>query len=421
MSGAHFRDFLPDPRTASERDETPETRTERRLRDPGARQLLEDWERLVAAPYVGITTDGTPIPGLFGIQPNQPPIEAMVTAARALLARLEPGAYDATWRPLDSDLRRRWQNTALYAEPYGLRLWEHGDEVRGAVMAVVRASLSASGFEKARNVMRLNAFLGELVGAPRLLGEWTYRFLVFGTPHAVEPWGWQLFGHHLALNCFVVGGQLAFTPAFLGAEPAQGDAGPFAGIRVFADEERDGLALMRSMTTPQRSRVILYDDVTSADLPPGRIHRADHLSLLGAYQDNRIVPYEGLPGSEMTPEQRRRLLELVGRFVETLPPGPFAARLDEVERHLDQTHFCWIGKTDDVGPFYYRVQSPVVAVEFDHHSGAFLTNEEPERFHIHTIVRTPNGNDYGIDLLRQHYADAHSINQVLPASTKERS
>jgi hypothetical protein len=23
---------------------------------------------------------------------------------------------------------------------------------------------------------------------------------------------------------------------------------------------------------------------------------------------------------------------------------------------------------------------------------------------VHTIVRTPNGNDYGIDLLRQHYA-----------------
>jgi len=26
------------------------------------------------------------------------------------------------------------------------------------------------------------------------------------------------------------------------------------------------------------------------------------------------------------------------------------------------------------------------------------------RTHIHTVVRTPNGNDYGKDLLRQHYA-----------------
>lgn len=40
--------------------------------------------------------------------------------------------------------------------------------------------------------------------------------------------------------------------------------------------------------------------------------------------------------------------------------------------------------------------------EFDHHSGVFLTNDEPAKCHIHTIVRTPNGNDYGKDLLRQH-------------------
>ena len=46
-------------------------------------------------------------------------------------------------------------------------------------------------------------------------------------------------------------------------------------------------------------------------------------------------------------------------------------------------------------------------IEFDHHSGVFLTNELPAKFHIHTIVRTPNGNDYGMDLLRMHYAQEH--------------
>ena len=60
-----------------------------------------------------------------------------------------------------------------------------------------------------------------------------------------------------------------------------------------------------------------------------------------------------------------------------------------------------------IKPFYYRIQSPVIMIEFDEHAGVFLSNEEPERFHIHTIVRTPNGNDYGMDLLRMHYAKAH--------------
>jgi hypothetical protein len=85
------------------------------------------------------------------------------------------------------------------------------------------------------------------------------------------------------------------------------------------------------------------------------------------------------------------------------PAGPRNARLTEVERHLGDTHFCWIGGFSETSAFYYRVQSPVVFIEFDHHAGVFLTNAEPAKFHVHTIVRTPNGNDYGIDLLRQHY------------------
>jgi hypothetical protein len=30
-------------------------------------------------------------------------------------------------------------------------------------------------------------------------------------------------------------------------------------------------------------------------------------------------------------------------------------------------------------------------------------NEVPTRHHVHTVVRTPNGGDYGADLLAQHH------------------
>jgi hypothetical protein len=143
------------------------------------------------------------------------------------------------------------------------------------------------------------------------------------------------------------------------------------------------------------------------DLPPGRRHFADNLHLGGAHQDNRIVPYEGLRGAELSADQRRRLLDLIVCYVAPLPSGPLQQRMAEIERHLAETHFCWIGGTDDAAAFYYRVQSPVVFIEFDHHAGVFLTNAEPAKFHVHTIVRTPNGNDYGVDLLRQHYERAH--------------
>jgi hypothetical protein len=62
-----------------------------------------------------------------------------------------------------------------------------------------------------------------------------------------------------------------------------------------------------------------------------------------------------------------------------------------------------MGACEEDSVFYYRVHSPVLLIEFDHQRGVALDNDEPSRQHIHSVVRTPNGNDYGKDLLRQHH------------------
>jgi len=77
--------------------------------------------------------------------------------------------------------------------------------------------------------------------------------------------------------------------------------------------------------------------------------------------------------------------------------------MDEVAGHVDETWFSWYGGFDDHAPFYYRVHSPVILIEFDHHPGVVFDNEVPSRHHVHTVVRTPNGGDYGADLLAQHH------------------
>ena len=74
----------------------------------------------------------------------------------------------------------------------------------------------------------------------------------------------------------------------------------------------------------------------------------------------------------------------------------------EISRHWEDTHFCWIGGIQKQDAFYYKMHSPVVMAEFDHHTGVFLNNKVPLPFHIHTLVRTPNGNDYGKALLKQY-------------------
>ena len=407
MSRADYRPFVPPPGQSPIAGATPRAHAEARLQRPRAKELFGTWAKLAESPFTGITTDGNARPGLFLLAPEDAPTAAMAAAAGALLRLLSPSQRAAMQFPVESEVWRAWQNTELYVENYGLRLDEVADEVREAVMAVLRVSLSARGYETSRAVMRLNRFLGDLVGCPAVLGEWSYIFCLFGTPSGAEPWGWQLFGHHLSLNCLVIGSQMVFTPCFLGAEPAYADVGPFAGISLFEDEERAGLALMRSLEPAHQRRAIVAHSMVGGDLPPGRRHFADNLHLGGAHQDNRIVPFEGLPAAELSATQQRNLVDLVAAYVAPLPPGPLAARLAEVERHLDETHFCWIGGFAEESAFYYRIQSPVIFIEFDHHGGVFLTNAEPAKFHVHTIVRTPNGNDYGIDLLRLHYAHAH--------------
>lgn len=407
MSGYDYRPFLPPPGTSKIAGPTPRAHTEARTKNnPRAQGLLANWQRMLNGPFRGITTDGQVIPELFAPRPEGAPTLAMIEAVNALLATMSQEQRKRSCFPADSDYWRRWQNTELYLEDYGLRLDEVGEPLREAVMAVLRAGMSAHGYELSRNVMRLNRFLGDLVGGPAVLGEWSFTFCLYGTPSATEPWGWQYFGHHLVLNCFVLGSQMVLTPAFWGAEPSFADHGPFKGIHLFQDEERAGLKLMRSFSEAQQKRAIIYHSMMGGDLPEGRRHFADNLHLGGAFQDNRVVPYEGLKGDALSSLQWRNLMDLVEKYLAVLPEGPRKARIAEVERHMADTHFCWIGGFSEDSPFYYRVQSPVTFIEFDHHAGVFLTNPEPAKFHVHTIVRTPNGNDYGFDLLRQHYKTA---------------
>jgi hypothetical protein len=360
-------------------------------------------------PFVGITTDGTPIQGLFSLDEGPGASTKDITdAAEALVAVLAPGDRTLVELPIDSDRWRVWTNAFPTWRPQGLLLDDLDAGPRDAVVEILRASLSERGFCEARNIMALNAALGDLIdNFHDSLKEWMYWFTLFGTPSHDEPWGWQLAGHHLDLHCLVLKDRVVMTPAFMGAEPTQADDGPWAGIRVLAEEELAGLEFMRSLTEGERVEATLFPSMLSRDLPPEWRHPMEGRMRVAAARDNVIVPYEGLCASSLRPDQRRRLVELLEVYTGRMAPAHARYTLAGLEAHLDSTYFAWIGGCDDDDPFYYKVHSPVVLVEFDHHPGVFLANTEPERFHAHTVVRTPNGNDYGKDLLAQHYRLHH--------------
>jgi hypothetical protein len=362
--------------------------------------------QVAADPYKGITTDGTALSDLYELRDEGAPTEEILNAVEHLLALLTPEQRINTLLPLHSIEKHGWQNGIPDFGTHGFRLDEVTAPVRNAALALLRASLSDAGYARARNVMRLNGYLGELVGAPLLLGEFCYRVHFFGAPSATAPWGWQFSGHHLCMTFFVLGRQMVSTPIFMGVEPNACDEGQFAGASVFTDEEYNGLRLAQSLDPDQRRKAMFSDSILGPDLPPGRHHKFDGLCLGGAYRDNQVVPYEGVTGADLTALQWRDLMDLAQSYLGTMPEGPQAAKMADLERHRAETRFCWAGGIEQDSVFYYRIQSPVTMIEFDHHWGVVLDNPKPERFHIHTTVRTPNGNDFGIDLLRLHYRES---------------
>ena len=127
-----------------------------------------------------------------------------------------------------------------------------------------------------------------------------------------------------------------------------------------------------------------------------------------AWKDNVVLDYAGIRATELTDGQRKQLVDLIALYVGNMDDGHARVKMDEVRAHLDRTWFAWIGKTEPESVFYYRIHSPVILIEFDHQRPIgmrhlFKDPTVPALEHIHTVVRTPNGNDYGKDLLRQHY------------------
>lgn len=352
--------------------------------------------RALAHPFVGIRTSGQITPGLFAIRPTGVSTKPVVDAATAFLASLSDSQRAKAEFPVDDPEWRRWANQHSYPRQ-GVSFEDLDERQREAAFALMRAGLSNRGFQQSRDIMRLNYTLGEITSNFEELDEWFYYITVMGEPSQDAPWGWQLDGHHLIVNYFVLGDQVVMTPTFMGSEPVIAEAGKYEGVSVMQDELRMGLALAQSLTPAQREKAVI---ATSKD---------GNNALAEAFKDNLDLDYAGVRAGDLSAAQRDLLLNVVEGFVGHMSDGHAKVKMDEVRRHIDDTHFAWVGETDDDAVFYYRVHSPVVLVEFDHQRPVFMRSlpRTPQRQHVHAVIRTPNGNDYGKNLLRQHYERSH--------------
>ena len=361
-----------------------------------SREFSERMEKTgLAAPFKGVTTNGTVVPNLFSIKSTGVSTEPVRAATAAFLKTLSEAQSKKTAFGADDVEWRKWANQHIYFRE-GISFEEMNDAQRDAAFRMIAASLSAKGLKLTRDIMKLNETLGELNGNNFVeYGEKKYFISIMGEPSAKEPWGWQLDGHHLIVNYFVLGDQVVMTPAFWGSEPTVATSGKYAGTSVLQDEQNRGLQMIRALTPDQQKQAIIQTSKTRNNI------------LTQAFSDNVVLDYAGVRVSTFSSAQKKLLLDLVGLYVGNLREGHARVHMSEVERQLDATTFAWVGGTDDNSVYYYRVHSPVILIEFDHETPVNLRHLHPDgrpyREHIHSIVRTPNGNDYGKDLLRLHY------------------
>jgi len=311
---------------------------------------------------------------------QQPPPDMLVAASR-LLSALAPESRGRLVLPFGSEERFNWHYVPRRRQ--GVSLKEMSPAQKQAAHELLRAGLSARGYEKAGGVLELEGILRDLETFGWGRDPELYFLSIFGTPSREREWGWRFEGHHLSLNFTAApGARVGATPAFLGANPAKVERGVRSGWRVLAAEEDLARKLLASLDPGRRSRAVI------AASPPADILMAPR----------RRTPPEpkGLPASAMTGVQRELLMALIGEYVGNMRPDVAAEEWKRIRQGgVEAIRFAWAGGGEAGEGHYYRGQGPAFVIEYD--------NTQNDANHVHSVWRDPAG-DFGEDLLRRHYA-----------------
>src|SRR5215472_9107137 len=301
---------------------------------PRLKPMLDRARTALAEPFRGIAEGTAIVPGLFAPERTGVSLRALFEAAQSFLTALTPKQRNAACFAIEDEVWRSWSNIHPWLMRHGVCLADLDGSQRERALALLQEAMSATGYRTARDVMRLNEHVLEITGKAEEYGQWFYWVSVFGTPSPAQPWGWQIDGHHLNVNCFVLGDQLVLTPSFMGSEPVLARSGKYAGTRVFTAEEEQGYALMRSLPADEQARATI-----GTDLP--------RELLTAAFSDNRRIEPAGIRYGDLPAEGRDRLEALLAAYTGRVRPGHAEVRYSEAKRYLNETHFAWIGPCDD--------------------------------------------------------------------------
>lgn len=311
---------------------------------------------------------------------ERPPVgRNMMVSCNAFLATLTPEQKAKATFAFDDAERLNWH--FIPRERKGLPLRELEGKAKKAALHFIHSALTEAGYVQTLDVMSLEEVLfllesGDLEERRERRDPGKYYISIFGTPAAKGTWGWRLEGHHISLNFVITDGKVtSSTPEFFGANPGTIDAGVGRTLRVLGPEEDIARQILKACNDEQKALVL--QDTTA----PREIRNP------GEAQPSQTPPV-GLAASDMSPDQRKLLSQLLDEYLKNLDPQITDERRAAINKAgINKIYFAWWGQEEQHQPHYYRVQGPTFLIEYN--------NVQNNANHVHSVWRNMLG-DFGL-------------------------
>ena len=242
----------------------------------------------------------------------------------------------------------------------GLQIKHMTPEQRKAALALLRATLSAAGYEKATQIMALEKLLDELEserGGSRFARDPERYYFTLFMPGSGKRWALGIEGHHLSLNFVIQDGKvISSTPQFFAANPGivrnENQSGFPVGTRILAEEEQLAFEIVNGLDDEQRTSAVI------AQQAPKEIRAA-------STPQPPTDPPAGIPAGRLASDQQKLLRKLIQEYADAMPAAIAQQRMAAIdEAGFDGVHFAWAGATEPGIGHYYRIQGESFLVEF---------------------------------------------------------
>lgn len=329
-----------------------------------------------------------PVALLVLVQFSQAQNPLIAAKANDFLNTLDEAQSAKARYPYEDEERFNWH--FVPRERNGIPFKEMTEKQRQAGLALLKASVSEQGYQKANNIMALENVLREVESRP---ADDTYRdplnysITIFGDPSGDGVWGWRLEGHHISLNFTSSSGEVvSSTPSFWGSNPGVVRTGRYTGRQVLKQETALGFTLVNSLNTNQLKTAVVAQKAPS-DIITGNNRKAE------------LQDPAGLGYNDMTDPQKKLFMQLLNVYVKNYQLGFSKRLMDKIEKAgIENLSFAWAGSLQPGAGHYYRIQGPMLLIEYD--------NTQNNANHVHSVVRDLT-NDFAEDILREHYQKEH--------------